>query len=190
MIKHIVPSILLVLLVGCSDNFEMQETGGKLYRLNKKTGSVDIIEGHSITQLQLKSSPNVNYDSIAIMCGAVGVEGYSEQKIDSLRNKYAVSKKMTAKDSEAMGWAIANPNDPRANKIFAVLGIDTTGIYHYIGGNLADSASWKPSILTDEKITWYEKEVNSGKFISPWKRYRVSKDTIVSKKGNKYYIGE
>ena len=54
MIKRIVPVLILVLFAGCTDNYEMKETGGKLYRLNKRTGDIDLVDGLSLVRVQKK----------------------------------------------------------------------------------------------------------------------------------------
>jgi hypothetical protein len=93
MVRTLLTLTLLALLLGCGSNFEMKETGGKLYRLNTKTGEIDLIEGQTLVRIQKESTP--------------------------------LSKNLTEKDQQAIQWARANPNDPRANKILAINGIDT-----------------------------------------------------------------
>src|SRR5271157_2070126 len=51
MIRILTTIFIFALLMGCIDNYDMKEAGGKLYRMNKRTGEVDIVEGNSITPI-------------------------------------------------------------------------------------------------------------------------------------------
>jgi|WetSurMetagenome_2_1015567.scaffolds.fasta_scaffold23178_6 hypothetical protein len=52
MLTKILPFIFLLLIAGCSDNYDIKESEGKLYRINKRTGDVDLINGKSLIRIQ------------------------------------------------------------------------------------------------------------------------------------------
>jgi len=73
MIKSIINVFILLLLVGCNGNYEMKESNGKLYRINKNTGNVDLIEGKNIIPLKLGSEvKNVNHWQNAPIINVIG----------------------------------------------------------------------------------------------------------------------
>jgi hypothetical protein len=72
-------ALILVLFVGCSGNFETKEFDGKLYRLNKKTGNVELIVEKDIVPLKIEgdeitlnsSSKNVHHWQDALIVNVI-----------------------------------------------------------------------------------------------------------------------
>jgi hypothetical protein len=57
MFRILAAVFVFALFVGCVDNYEMKEAGGKLYRLNKRTGDVDLVQGRALIRLQKGALP-------------------------------------------------------------------------------------------------------------------------------------
>lgn len=59
--KTIVMVYILTLLIGCNNNYEIKESGGKLYRINNNTGDIDLINGDVFVRIH----PRKSFDEIA-----------------------------------------------------------------------------------------------------------------------------
>ena len=51
-IVPIIIGIVVTFFIGCSDNYEMKEVAGRFYRLNTRTGDIDVVTGNSLVRLQ------------------------------------------------------------------------------------------------------------------------------------------
>jgi|WetSurMetagenome_2_1015567.scaffolds.fasta_scaffold299427_2 hypothetical protein len=120
MIRTLLAFSILALCIGCTENYELKENGGKLYRLNKKTGTIDVVEGNTITRLP-EGSPN---DPLGL---------FTPKEKAKRQNKSHVLKDSTQ---------LRHEFDSLWNKH----SIPGTGIikdgYRFLGGNPSDSSQW------------------------------------------------
>lgn len=151
MIKIFFAFILIAALWGCNHNYEMKESGGKLYRLNKKTGVVYVVESKSLIPL-----PEWTGEDRQALAWAKA--NPSDPRADKILKKLEDKGLLDRKDSP---WL----NDPIVN----VIDKDTIiSFYAYLGGNPSDSNNWKfsgPSFLTDKQM---DELTNTHK---PWEKY-------------------
>lgn len=139
--------IVSMLILGCVNNYEMKETGGKLYRLNKKTGDIDLVSGECLIRLKNRKQ----LDSISF-----------KREFDSLWNN-------TPSKLNKVGGDTLTETE--------IVGKDTLlGLHRYKGGDPTDSLNWELSpIVTNEDRMLYENEVKNGKYITPWRRFEFRK---------------
>jgi hypothetical protein len=153
MINKIISILLFFVFFGCNDNYEMKETGGKLYRLNKRTGDIDLVEGQSITRVQKKQSPK---DSASM-----------HREFDSLWKKYSAPKEgATAQDY------LAEVRTRRRIHEAPPSGTIKEG-YRFLGGDPVDSTRWEPIKTILDTMDWKPGEKRMiGKYpvrkLTPW----------------------
>ncbi len=130
MINKLIFVFALCIITGCNDNYEMKEAGGRLYRLNKRTGDIDLVDGQSIIRVQKKQLPK---DSASL-----------RREFDSLWKKYSTPKEgATSKDYlDEVRTRRRIQNAPPLGTI--------KGGYRFLGGDPADSTRWE-SLKPEEK---------------------------------------
>jgi hypothetical protein len=178
MIRILTTIFMFALLMGCIDNYDMKEAGGKVYRMNKRTGEVDIVEGNSITPITTITAKDKqaiewakthsNDTRANKILAANGIDTYTTQsgnrftRVQDKKND-SVSK---ARFFDSLDYKYSNP----------ATGTIKDG-YRFLGGNQTDSTRWEPvqSILNTMKhkpgdrwmISWEGREVPML-FEPPW----------------------
>jgi hypothetical protein len=132
MIRILLVISIFILCIGCTDNYEMKETGGKLYRLNKKTGALDIVQGNTIIRLP------------------EGSKGDPLGLFTPEENAKRIDKSHVPKDSATLRREF----DSLWNKASTPeIGTIKDG-YRFTGGNPADSSRWVPMKNILDTMKW------------------------------------
>ena len=189
MIRILAVVFLFAILVGCANNYEMKETGGKLYRLNKRTGDIDLVNGISLVRLQKIESSN-NQQALQ----------WARQNPDDPRSKEILERlgfsgtlvPFLATRAEVLGLSngahfiyggkeyIRN-NKNKSDSLIEVEAVDSFPLqcrlpigtqvdgWFYKGGNEADKNDWIPdTILTDKQIE-----------AQPWKLFKQPDKAVI-----------
>jgi hypothetical protein len=154
MIKTLVTVFLLAFFIGCADNYETREAGGKLYRLNKRTGNIDILDGKLLTRIS-NSAPN---DSSGLLT--------SKENVKHANNKMITDKKLIEKYRKKDSNSPAVGENDEVGDAFPLqcrlpAGTQVDG-WFYKGGIGADRNNWIPdTVLTDKQME-----------AQPWKLFK------------------
>jgi hypothetical protein len=145
-----VSGLCAALCTGCIDNYETREAGGKLYRINRRTGSVDLVDGNMLVRLSgTASAERHGIPSYAAAGSGRRGEGKMHRTMTDERT-IAGYRKAGGATPVPGGRGGAAASYPLRCRLPAGTQIDG---WFYKGGSAFDQGSWIPdTVLTDKQL--------------------------------------
>ncbi|MBN2188788.1 MAG: hypothetical protein JW699_04990 [Chitinispirillaceae bacterium] len=155
--RYLIAAVLglcAALCMGCIDNYETREAGGKLYRINKRTGDIDLVDGKSMIRIH-GAAPRGRLDlppDEAARSGESRGNGAEGKMHRTLTDERTIAKYRKAGGSAYFfgGGEMSSGSFPLRCRLPAGTQVDG---WFYNGGDESDQSNWIPdTALSDKQI--------------------------------------